>query len=189
MLDRSFVSAADVDRVLDVLLLWRTSVRMDRYPTLYRLRMLLISRLWLAEQNAHVWSDREGRLLGCALLLQGRCDSPRCELVYITHPHAPHTLLTDDMLPWALARCHEVAQEHAAPIMLEHAVDDQDAVTIAALERNGFVQHPIQPLYMARSLDTSLAEPALPLGFTLRSPVAEMRSTHISRSTTRCPHR
>jgi len=42
MLDRPFVSAVDADRMLDVLLMWRTSVRVDRYPTLYRLRMPLI---------------------------------------------------------------------------------------------------------------------------------------------------
>jgi len=173
VLDRPYVSAVDVDRVLDVLLMRRTSVRADRYPTMYRLRMLLISRLWSPEQNAHVWSDKIGRLLGCALLLQGRSDSPRFELVCLTHPYAPSALFTDHMLPWALSRGYEIAQERAAPITLEHAVDGQEAMTIAALERNGFARRPIQALYMARSFDTPLPEPILPTGFTLRAPVDE----------------
>jgi len=173
VLDRPYVSAVDVDRVLDVLLMRRTSGRADRYPTMYRLRMLLISRLWSPEQNAHVWSDNTGRLLGCALLLQGRRDSPRFDLVCLAHPYAPGGLLTDHMLPWALARGLEMAQERAAPITLEHAVDGQEAITIAALERNGFARHRIQVLYMARSFDTPLPEPTLPTGFTLHAPVAE----------------
>jgi len=167
--DRPYVSAADADRALDALLVQRAGGRPDCYPTMYRLRMLLISRLWSPERNAHVWSDSEGRLWGCALLLQGRPDSPRFELACITHPRAPDTLLADRMLPWARARGQEIAEERAAPIMLEHEVGDHEAATIALLVCHGFTPLTAQALYMARPLDTPLPEPVPAASFTIRA--------------------
>ena len=169
MYDRPYVSAADADRALDALLVRRAGGRPDHYPTMYRLRMLLISRLWSPERNAHVWSDSEGHLLECALLLQGRPDNPRFELACITHPRASGTLLADEMLPWALARGHEIAEERATPITLEHEVGDQEAAAIALLACHGFTSLPVQALYMARPLDTPLPEPVPPAGVTVRA--------------------
>lgn len=169
MFDRPYARATDTDRVFDLLRAWRLTTRPDRHPTLYRLRMLLLSRLQVPERDARLWAAGDGGLVGCALLLQGRIDSPRFELAAIVHPHAPRPLFADEMLPWALARGREIARDRAAPITIEYEVDDHDAGMEALLARHGFVPLPIQALYMARSLDTSLPAPALPLGFTVRA--------------------
>lgn len=169
MFDRPYARATDTERALDLLRAWRLTTRPDRYPTLYRLRLLLLSRLQAPERDTRVWDAGDGDLAGCALLLHGRTDSPRFELAAIVHPHAPRPLFADEILPWALARGREIAQNRAAPITVEYEVDDHDAGMADLVAHHGFAPLPIQALYMARPLDTALPAPAAPPGFAVRA--------------------
>lgn len=65
---RPYVLEQDTTSIEELILASRTGKTLERYPTIWRVRQLLASRVWEPERDAHVWEDASGRCIGFAYL-------------------------------------------------------------------------------------------------------------------------
>ncbi|MBE2201492.1 MAG: GNAT family N-acetyltransferase [Anaerolinea sp.] len=173
VLSRACDYARDIERVIALLLNYRTAVNLhDTYPHPWRLRLLLSSRVWDAAQDSRIWEDANGRPAAFAMLWRRRPDSPYLALERFVDPAG----VTDDLIPavlqWAAARAQAIAQELGEPLTLHTnrlatAVHPHDP-----LETYGFTPLPPDPdaqgVYFARPLPDDIPAPTLPRGYLIR---------------------
>ncbi|HNT74882.1 MAG TPA: GNAT family N-acetyltransferase [Anaerolineae bacterium] len=162
----------DQARVIDLLLAYRAAATVYAYPTVWRLRLLWSSRVWEPVQDVRLWEDAAGRVIGFALLWRRRRESPYLALEWVIHPTLATEALVDAMLAWAVARVQTITVEQTASRTLYANALNLPLHFDAAFERHGFTPLPPDPeqfnVYLTRSLQTSLSEPALPPGYILR---------------------
>ncbi|HEY7833321.1 MAG TPA: GNAT family N-acetyltransferase [Ktedonobacterales bacterium] len=169
----TYAATDDQLATLDLLLAARLATRVDRYPTLWRLELLLTTRLWDPERDAQVWLDNASAMIGFALLTSRQPNSDSYGLECIVHPTAPAAVLYAAMLDRATARASTLAQERATPITLgASAMRDQTAL-LAALAAHGFTLSSGDDgdqgnVYLARDLRAPLPVLAPPPGFTIQ---------------------
>lgn len=155
------------------MLSYRAATRVDRYPTVNRLHLLLSSRLW-HPQDARIWEDAgddASQLVAFAMLTSRQRKSADFGLDIIVHPQMQRqsATLSDDLFSWALAHADEIARERGQPVMLSTEAGEEAATHIALLARHDFSR--VQTghnLYMARPLTDLPPQHTLPKSFTLR---------------------
>jgi hypothetical protein len=104
----------DPPRVIDLLLDYRAATTVYTYPTVWRLRLLWSSRMWNPAEDARLWEDETGRVVGFALLWRRQRESPYLALEWVIHPTLATEALVDAMLAWAVARVQTITVEQAA---------------------------------------------------------------------------
>lgn len=164
----------DEEYVVKLLVEARAKTNVERYPTVWRLRLLLDSRLWEPERDAQIWVGENNELAGFALLSRRNRESPSTGLEWIVSPHIENSSLLVQMLEWAQMRTLEIARERGVAISLSLALGEDDDEKRLFLELNGFslIQDGYD-WYMACSLQGVLIEPTLPQGFNIRAVNAE----------------
>lgn len=168
---RPYIAARDLPATLDLLLAVRLATRVDRYPTLWRLDLLLTTRLWQPEHDAHVWLNDAGEMIGCALLSSRQRDSDSYGLECLAHPSVSAADLYAAMLDWAIARAQALAQERTGLITLGASGTHDQTALLAALAEHGFTLSDSDEggdVYLARDLRGLLPACAPPPGFALR---------------------
>jgi ribosomal protein S18 acetylase RimI-like enzyme len=164
---------ADHDRVVDLLVTYRAATRVDVYPTVWRLRLLLTSRVWEPMRDTRIWEDAAGHLVAFAML--SRRQRVDTYLVFDCCVHPEHA--TDDlvyaMLTWAEQRAATIAAKYAAPLTLfvnpldPKIYPDNNISSFAFVK--GINDTGVYNVYFARSLQAVLPAPTLPPGYTLRA--------------------
>lgn len=159
----------DLDRLVELLLATRVATDVRRYPTIWRVRLLLASRVGDPAHDTRVWEDTAGRLVGLAMLWRRRRDDAYLVLDRFVHPACLTTDVTDASLAWGDRRAHEIAAKQDRPLTLYAGVLGPDE----QLASCGFA--PVNPdpqqrnVYFSRSLPAALPAPTLPAGHTIRS--------------------
>ena len=169
----------DLDTTLVLLSSWRSIAPFDRlaaYPTVYRLGLLLSSRLQDRQHDARIWIETWGNdwdedLVGAAMLWSRRPDDNYRAL------EGPFTLpdlerdervaLEGDIIAWAQQRTREIGQRRGEPIALTAVARQDDTVRRDLLTGAGFDRYVTAAnVYWEYPL-AALEQPVLPLGFTI----------------------
>jgi len=173
MIDRPCVLPQDRAALDELWLLHRVAASVEVYPTLWRLRLLLSSRVWEPDLDARIWQEDGGRIIGFAMLWRRRRESPYLVLERCLHPAADLDALIPEMLRWDARRARDIAREARTSLTLFATSQPGSALALDdPLEAFGFERTPIDDhehnVYFVRSLGTALPEAALPAGYTLR---------------------
>lgn len=163
----------DLDNVLALLSAWRSVEPFDRiaaYPTIYRLALLLTSRLHDPRHDAHFWVDILDEELQSAVVLWSR--RPEDDYRALEGPFilpdlddAERLALADEGIAWAQQRVAEIGRQRGEPVVLTTTVRQNDAARRDMLKRHGFECYVTAGnVYWERSLMT-LDQPIVPEGF------------------------
>jgi ribosomal protein S18 acetylase RimI-like enzyme len=154
-------------QVTSLLLTYRAAGYVQRYPTVWRVRLLLASRVWDRERDTRLWEDKSGKIWGCAFLWKRRSDSPYYGLERIIHPDAVE--ISQATLAWATARAAEEAFQRNSTISVAAIPLEKDTIQdIRILEENGFSQSSEgYNVYMSARLDSTPQNSHIPEGFQL----------------------
>jgi len=144
-------------------------VDLARYPALWRLRILVTTRLRDERRDARLWLDDAGRTIGFAALFRRPQHDDLCELEYVVYPTSEGTEAAAAVLAWALARVSAMAAEVDGPIACWGEASAQQSADGALLEQVGFVRQEPYVQYMERALVNLREEATLPDGFTLHT--------------------
>ncbi|HRE48505.1 MAG TPA: GNAT family N-acetyltransferase [Aggregatilineales bacterium] len=168
MTTRSFMPG-DQEKIIQLLLAYRTGGNVMRYPTVWRLQLLLDSRVWDLEQDIRLWEDTENNLTACALLWKRQREGTYYALERILHPDMLETELPSAMLDWAIGRTGVESLEKATKLslsvfLLQRTMEHD----IYLLEAQGFSRNTAgYNVYMTMALDTLSTSTNLPDGFQL----------------------
>jgi mycothiol synthase len=169
-INRPYVKQVDQDQVEDLVLAFRIATRVDIYPTLWRFRLLLTSRVWDPNQDVRVWETRSGHIVGFAMLWRRQPDDVYVVLDQFVHPSHKRDVLFEEILTWAIQRTQILTTQQTASIKI--SINALDPAIDKHLERSGFAPLPSDfeqhNIYFARSLRATLPSPVLPEGYTIR---------------------
>jgi ribosomal protein S18 acetylase RimI-like enzyme len=166
MITRACNYAADLPSLINLLIAHRAATDARRYPTVWRMRLLLTSRVWDAINDTRVWENESGQMIGFAMLWRRYPTSPYMALEVFTDP--AHDL-SSAIVEWAILRGGQIARDRGEALPLYASGSIFHAETMS---RFGFTITPPDPInkdvYCIRSLTDQLPEPALPNGFAIR---------------------
>ena len=184
---RSYVGAADLQRVLDLKRACTTPENMYDAPTLSGLRALLaplaqdpaaerppwkdeqgrvighLYRRAMTQQATKIWEEADGALVAYALIAP-----PSTALTFQVHPQARGSGLEAQILAWAIAGAQKQAKRRGRTFSLWFRCHERETERRALLEGAGFKPLPARDLRLVRSLDIPLPAAHLPDGFFLR---------------------
>lgn len=171
MIDRPCVYEADHAQLADLITAYRRAADVRLYPTLWRVRLLLTSRVWEPALDTRVWHDATGRLIGLAFLWRRHVASAYVVLERFVRPNHTAPELAAAMLEWGEARAHALAASMNTPLNLYAPTLDPTVWTDEDLTAHGFARVPSDPIehdvYFARAL-INVPSPSLPAGYTVR---------------------
>jgi len=150
----------------------RIATSVEIYPTIWRLRLLLTSRVWKPILDTRIWETEGGQIAAFGMLWRRQRQSPYLVLDYFIHPMMVAAKLNEGILRWGTQRAQTIAKDQQISLTL-FTSSRYDAVhSEQSLKKFGFEQRPSRGqeynLYYARSLDTGLTEPALLSGYKAR---------------------
>jgi len=169
--DEAYHDPSDWEAVGDLLRVCQGAPPVDRarYPTLWRLRILVMTRLRDPRRDARLWRDDSGGIIGFAAVFRRPQREGLCELGYFVRPDYHGTDATTAVLIWALARAREIARESGGFVECWGDASGRQPDDGTALEHVGFVR--LEPY--VQYMETALAGPprggALPDGYALRT--------------------
>lgn len=185
----------DLDTTLVLLSNWRGIAPFDRlaaYPTVYRLGLLLTSRLQDSQHDARMWIETWGNdwdedLVGFAMLWSRRLEDDYRAL------EGPFTLpdldsdeqaaLEGDIIAWAQQRAREIGQQRGEPISLTATARQSDTARRDLLTGAGFEMYATAGnVYWERPLG-AIGRPPMPVpaGFSVGPLNLETRADEYDR--------
>jgi GNAT superfamily N-acetyltransferase len=171
-LTRPCIYARDRHRLVELLLRYRATTGVAVYPTTWRVRLLLTSRVWEPEQDTCIWETPAGQLAGFAMLWRRGPASPYLALDRFIHPAYASNELAGAMLAWGSQRAEAIAAGQGIALEV-YAQDFAPQLHLdSSYERFGFALPEAHPeeynVYLGRSLGADVPVPVLPPGYTVR---------------------
>ena len=130
---------SDQEAVLQLLLETRIGLSLERYPTFWRLRQELATRLWEPERDAHIWENAHGQLLAAAALVSRTPDTLSRGIEYMIHPQMDQRETFIEILTWADTRILEKARQHQATYTLTASYETDKKELASLLEAQGYI--------------------------------------------------
>ncbi|MFO7682695.1 MAG: GNAT family N-acetyltransferase [Chloroflexota bacterium] len=166
--------AEDKEEILALLLRYRKVAGIHVYPTVWRFRLLLSSRVWKPTQDTQLWQDAHGHVIAFAMLWSRHSTSHYLVLEQFIDPAKASMRLLDEILMWSIQRTKAIGNESQKTLMLYTNQLVSKICSDNQLERHGFslVKPDLQEhnLYFSRKLQNSNPPfPALPKDYTVRS--------------------
>ena len=175
---RPCVYEQDKSSLIDLLRTYRVETSVAIYPTIWRVRMLLTSRVWDPEQDVCIWETQSGQMAAFAMLWRRRATSPYLALDRFIHPSFAYSELASDMLTWGSQRAEAIVAGQGIPLTV-YAQDFPPQFHLDnRYESCGFTPQDINideyNVYFGRSITGKLPVPVLPPGYAIR-PVQGMQ--------------
>ena len=169
---RPCVYAQDKDSLVGLLRAYRVATGVAVYPTTWRVRLLLTSRVWDPEQDICIWETELGQAAAFAMLWRRRATSPYLVLDRFVHPSLATSDLASLMLEWGNQRAQAIVEGQAIPLTV-YAQDFVHQLHLdSRYESYGFAPVQDNPgednVYFWRSLVGDLTAPVLPPGYAIR---------------------
>lgn len=161
LLSRPYVSAVDLQAMIDLLYSSRPVNRLNDYPGEINLREMLASER--QQQHTRLWLTPDGALVAFALV--DAFNNLWFEM------GATNDELADKIIRWGVEDLCATVPKIDESLTLDTNCSDDNVERLALLKRHGFVEQPVRTLHMTRSLDEPIPAPELPDGFTVR-PIA-----------------
>ena len=161
----------DQEQISQLLVSYRLATSLCTYPTVWRLRLLLSSRVWDAAQDARIWENKAGQVIGLAMLWRRQPASPYLVLDRFLHPAYGNDFLVETMLAWGDRRAHDIVDPQKIDLAVYASGFAPGLGWRDPLESFGYkpvVPEPLdQNVYFSRSLGNDLPEPILPPGYSI----------------------
>src|SRR5512145_3350589 len=101
----------DQNRLMDFWLDYRAASDVRMYPTIWRIRLLLTSRVWKPEKDTQIWENEAGQIVGFAMLWRRQPASSYVVLEHFARPGFVTDELLGAILQWGDRRANEIAKE------------------------------------------------------------------------------
>ncbi len=162
----------DLSKISELLLAWRLAHDLRQYPTLWRVRLFLTSRVWDPRLDTRLWESASGQAVGLALLWRRHSNSDYLALEAFPHPSFTTEELLAEMFGWGEQRSREIAAEQDAHLNIFAIVYSGHPTPVELLAQAGFTRQPPNSEghnhYLSRPLQGEIPLPALRPGDTLR---------------------
>jgi ribosomal protein S18 acetylase RimI-like enzyme len=141
------------------------------YPTIWRVRLLLTSRVWEPEKDTRIWENVSGQVIGFAMLWRRQPNSPYIVLDSFAHPAFVSNNILKAMLEWGDKRAHEIVLEKKASITVYANGFSHKAFADDLRNTFGYALIPPNPdeynIYFSKKLGDEISIPLLPEGYTI----------------------
>ncbi len=169
---RPCIYHSDVDRIITMLLAYRAATSVRVYPTIWRVRLLLTSRVWEPLRDARVWEDTSGQIVGLAMLWRRQSTASYLVLDRFVHPQYVTCGLVADMVQWGSQRATAIVVEQKTPLMLFGRAFASSICSDDPLGRFGFTLVAPNPneynMYFVHSFQADVPTLVLPPEYTIR---------------------
>jgi ribosomal protein S18 acetylase RimI-like enzyme len=162
----------DLPRLIQLLLAVRAESDVRLYPTIWRVRLLLTSRVFEPEKNTCIWENGRGEIIGLAMLWRREPAAPYLVLDIIIHPAWASIDLGIKMLSWGCCRAGEIAVEQKTSLTLYTKGLSPWRADQGSLDHFGFAPFPPDPVehnvYFVLSMEAAIPVPVPPAGSRIR---------------------
>ncbi|MCC6300006.1 MAG: GNAT family N-acetyltransferase [Anaerolineales bacterium] len=151
---------------------YRAAFDVRMYPTIWRIRLLLTSRVWEQEKDTRIWENGSGQIIGFAMLWRRQPTSSYIVFDSFIHPKFVTNELLLKILQWGDQRTSEIAKEQKISLTVYASGFSQHSFSASALNQNGYILLPPNPdehnVYFSKSLQNEISSPLLPAGHKIR---------------------
>lgn len=169
---RPCIYQSDLDRIIKMLLAYRTATSLRVYPTIWRVRLLLTSRVWEPLQDVRVWEDTSGQIIGLAMLWRRQPTASYLVFDRFVHPQYVTRDLVENILQWGSDRVAAIVAEQKVSLTFFVSAFAPSICPDDPIGRFGFTPVASDPneynVYFARSLRVDLPVPRFPPEYMLR---------------------
>ena len=141
------------------------------YPTIWRSRLLLSSRVWEPEHDTRIWLSAEGQISAFAMLWRRSQTSPFLVLDHCIHPEEVTEALFLAILQWGVQRARLIAKQQKTSLTL-FARELGSVESNHLFENRGFKLHLTDDqdknLYFVHSLKAEIIPQKLPTSFSIQ---------------------
>jgi GNAT superfamily N-acetyltransferase len=166
---RSINYTKDLQRFIDFWIAYRVASDVRSYPTTWRLRLLLTSRVWNTEKDTRIWETAAGHITGMAMLWRRKPRSPYLVLENFVQPEFATEDLLSELLRWVDQWANEIAQEQGGALTVYAARFPQHEYSARRMRDFGYTLFTPNPeqgnVYFARALQEEILHPELPQGY------------------------
>jgi len=162
----------DLIRLMDFWLDYRVAFDVRIYPTIWRIRLLLTSRVWNQEKDTQIWENELGQIVGFAMLWSRQPASSYIVIDSFIHPKFASNELLSAVLNWGDLRVNEIAKEQGIPLTVYVTGFSQHDFSDNPLRQRGYNLLPINPdehnVYFSKSLQNVITLPSIPKDYEIR---------------------
>ena len=162
----------DREDLLGFLLEYRLATDIRIYPTIWRVQLLLTSRVSNLKKDTQLWQDKTGQIIGFVMLWRRRSDSPYIVLDGFVHPKFVTKERLMIMFEWGNERAKEIGAEQNTTVTVfangfHHPVfADQLQTTFSYVSISPNPDE--HNVYLSKMLDKEISIPSLPEGYTIQ---------------------
>jgi mycothiol synthase len=162
----------DQKRLIDFWLDYRAASDVRMYPTIWRIRLLLTSRVWNQEKDTQIWENESGQIIGFAMLWSRQPTSSYIVLDSFVHPKFATAELLSVILKWGNLRANDIAKGQETALTVYVTGFSQYDFSASLLKQNGYTLLPPNPaehnVYFAKPLQNGISLPPVPSGHKIR---------------------
>ncbi|HKI55449.1 MAG TPA: GNAT family N-acetyltransferase [Anaerolineales bacterium] len=162
----------DLEKLMGFWLEYRAASDTRTYPTIWRIRLLLTSRVWDQEKDTQIWEDKSGQIIGFALLWSRQPASSYIVLDSFVHPKFASDRLLSAILDWGDFRVNEIVREQKTPLSVYVTGFSQYDFSAKILKKRNYTLFPPNPsehnVYFSKSLQNGIPSPTVPMGYEIR---------------------
>ena len=162
----------DQDRLTGFWLDCRAASDVRMYPTVWRIRLLLTSRVWNQEKDTQIWENESGQIIGFAMLWSRQPASSYIVLDSFAHPKFASNRLFSAILNWGDHRANEIAKEQKIALTVYVTGFSQYDFSARILKQSNYALLPPNPdehnAYFSKSLQNGIPTPSVPTGYEIR---------------------
>lgn len=151
---------------------YRVAHDVRMYPTIWRMRLLLTSRVWDQEKDTRIWEDASGQIIGFAMLWSRQPASSYIVLDSFILPKFAGNELLFAILNWGDLRANEIAKEKETSITVYVTGFSQYDFSDNILKQCGYrllLPNPDEyNVYFGKSLQNEITSPTVPVGHKIR---------------------
>jgi mycothiol synthase len=162
----------DQQRLIDFWLDYRAASDVRMYPTIWRIRLLLTSRVWKQEKDTQIWENELGQIIGFAMLWSRQPISSYIVLDNFVHPKFATDELFSAILKWGDLRANDITKGQEAALTVYVTGFSRYDFSARLLKQYGYTLLPPNPdghnIYFAKPLQNRISLPPVPLGYKIR---------------------
>jgi ribosomal protein S18 acetylase RimI-like enzyme len=162
----------DHDRLMKFWLDYRATSDVRMYPTIWRIRLLLTSRVWDKEKDAQIWENEAGEIIGFAMLWRRQPTSPYIAFNSFVLPKFSPNELFSRILQWGDDRVNEIAKRREGQFTVYVTGLSQSHFSANLLGQYGYTILSPNPeehnVYFVKRLQNEIRAPLLPSGYEIR---------------------
>ena len=170
---RPYGGETDLQAIADLLEVCEAVDNFEEWITVSDLRRQFDTPSLDKERDIRLWEDGEGNLIGFSQLgIPPVGEEIDGFLWFRVHPNARGGTLEKQIIAWGEERMREVRRERGVAVKLRSGTRDDKPYYTAILQNNNFAADRYF-LTMERNLQSCIAQPQIPAGFTVRNVVVE----------------